>query len=124
MSNQFFGRRSPQFRRRLVDATANATELDLHGVRSNGQLLAALMLVEDPKILGLFNLCVKPLEQGRGIGSGVVAEAQRIAYESQRALALQCDESLVAWYEKLGFCKSGVVDVYVLPDDRRIAIMN
>jgi hypothetical protein len=124
MANQFFGRHSANFRRRIAEATLAATELNLYAVRQRNDLVACLMLVEDDSVLGLFNLCVKPHAQSRGWGQSIVAEVQRRAYVAGKFVNLQCDETLTSWYERQGFQRSGWVDVYGLSDERRIAIIN
>ncbi len=124
MAAQFFGRHSANFRRRVSDATQSATELDLYSVRPREELIAAVMVVEDPEIVGLYNLCVKAHAQGRGWGKSIVSEVMRGAFATGKPVTLQCDELLSPWYEGLGFRRIGSVDVYALPDERRIAIMN
>lgn len=124
MGSQFFAKQSSLFRRRVVDATIGASELELYLVRPQNELVAAHMLVPHGNLVGLFNLCVRPPHQGRGWGTGIVSEIQRLAFEQGRIVTLQCEEQLVAWYSRLGFRSTGVVDAYVLSDDRRIAIMN
>lgn len=124
MANQFFGRHSASFRRRVADSTSGAVELELYGVYNRFDLVAAVMLVEDDQVLGLFNLCVKSNLQNRGWGRKVVAEAQRRAYEVGKYVSLQCDETLRTWYEAQGFESCDWVDVYGLSDKRRLAIIN
>lgn len=124
MANQFFGRHSASFRRRVADATSGAMELDLYGVYHRFDLIAAVMLVEDDQVLGLFNLCVKSNLQNRGWGRKIVAETQRRAYDMDKYVSLQCDETLNTWYEGQGFESCDWVDVYGLSDKRRLAIIN
>jgi GNAT superfamily N-acetyltransferase len=124
MAAQFFGRHSSSFRRRVADATAGALELDLYSVSMRDGPTAAVMVSEDTDIFGLFNLCVKPGNQNRGIGASLVSAVQEMAYGKGKPVGLQCEEALVSWYENLGFVANGFVDVYNLPEDRRIDIMD
>jgi len=124
MASLFFGRHSSNFRRRVAEATMAATELDLYSIRPRDETIAAVMVAEDEQIVGLFNLCVKTHAQGRGWGKAIVAEVMRKAFEKNKPVTLQCDELLSPWYESLGFRRIGSVDVYALPDERRVAIMN
>lgn len=124
MAGIFFGRHSATFRRRVAEATLAATELDLYSVKVRDELIAAVMVVEDERITGLFNLCVKVSYQGKGWGAAIVNEVLKMAFEAGKPVTLQCDEVLSAWYEHLGFRRSGLVDVYSLPEERRVAIMS
>ncbi len=123
MANQFFGRHSANFKRRVAEATSGAADLNLYGVYQRFDLIAAAMLVEDENVLGLFNLCVRPSMRNRGWGAKVVSETQRLAYEKGKFVSLQCDETLTSWYEGQGFETCEWVDVYGLSDKRRLAII-
>jgi len=120
MANMFFSRHTPGFRRRVSDATALARELDLYSLRQREELTACLMVVEDPAVLGLFNLCVKPSSQDRGFGKGMVASVQRMAYEKGKFVGLQCDPTLTSWYERQGFESCGFIDVFSLRGERPV----
>lgn len=124
MASQFFSRHSSNFRRRVADATVAAEELDLYSLGKRTDPIAAVMVAEDDALIGLFNLCVKPGNQNRGIGASLVSAIQAMAYGKGKPVGLQCEESLVTWYESQGFCANGYVDVYALPDERRIAIID
>jgi GNAT superfamily N-acetyltransferase len=123
MAAVFFQKQAGEFRRRVVESTISASRLELVGVYSKGDLLGCLMISQSVDLVGLFNLCVRPNLQGRGFGSGMVAAVQQAAWESRRPVTLQCDDRLVPWYQRQGFQKTGLVDVYVLSRARRIDIM-
>jgi hypothetical protein len=120
MANMFFSRHSPAFRRRVSEATALAEDLDLYSFHQREELSACLMVVEDPTVLGLFNLCVKPSNQDRGIGKAMVASVQRMAYEKGKFVGLQCDPTLTSWYERQGFESCGFIDVFSLRGERPV----
>ncbi len=124
MATQFFPRHSATFRRRVSEATQAASQLDLYATYIRNEPIAAVMIAENSSVIGLFNLCVRPKNQGRGLGQAIVSEIKRSAYETQRVISLQCEDSMATWYERQGFVRSGWVDVYSLLDDRRMAIMN
>jgi len=123
MAGIFFGRHPHDFRRRVAESTLAATELDLYSLSIRGDLTAAVMVARDDEIHGLFNLCVRPAARGQGLGKAIVEEVVKEAYKEGKPVTLQCDEILSPWYEGQGFAVSGAVDVYSLPDERRIAII-
>jgi ribosomal protein S18 acetylase RimI-like enzyme len=70
---------------------------------------------------GMF--AVRPGLQGRGVGRAVVAEAERVAVEEWAAptmtmtvLAQRLD--LIAWYERLGYERTGGTEPFPYGDER------
>lgn len=62
--------------------------------------------------LGL--LSVRPELQGRGVGGAMVTEAEREAGErweaaQMRMRVIRQRQDLIAWYERLGYCRNGEV---------------
>jgi len=60
--------------------------------------------------LGMFS--VRPRRQGSGVGRAIMAEAERIAAEEwsaarMRILVLRQRDELIAWYERLGYGRTG-----------------
>jgi ribosomal protein S18 acetylase RimI-like enzyme len=71
--------------------------------------------------LGLFS--VRPRLQGRGLGRAVVGEAERIAAEEwsapeMRMLVLRQRPELIAWYERLGYRRTGRSEPFPHHDER------
>jgi ribosomal protein S18 acetylase RimI-like enzyme len=71
--------------------------------------------------LGL--LAVSPGLQGRGVGRGVVAEAERIACEAWSSARVQMTvikqrTELIAWYERLGYARTGSTAPFPYGDER------
>lgn len=114
MVGQFPSSHPEWVREEVRQATAAAQGLDLYSLSENGAMIAAMMLRRNGSCIGLYNLCVKAEERGRGYGRLLVAMARRHASSLRVPLVLQCDRSLAAWYEGLGFVKSGRIEVYHL----------
>ena len=71
--------------------------------------------------LGLFS--VTPGRQGGGIGRAIVTEAERVAAEAWGATAMQMTvirqrEDLLAWYERLGYARTGATAPFPYGDER------
>jgi ribosomal protein S18 acetylase RimI-like enzyme len=71
--------------------------------------------------LGLFS--VRPRLQGQGVGRAVVAEAERIASTEwgapeMRMLVLRQRPELIAWYERLGYRRTGRSEPFPHLDER------
>ncbi len=116
MAKQFFWSMPPEARRAIAAATA-ASSHTVWCVGEPGDPKAAVMLVEQPDSVGLFNLCVKPELRRNGIGAALVRSVQNAAFTQSKPVVLQCSEDLVAWYEDLGFERVGVVHALTLAPD-------
>jgi GNAT superfamily N-acetyltransferase len=70
--------------------------------------------------LGLF--AVRPGAQGRGLGRGVVAEADRLARawgaDRIRMTVISLRRDLLAWYDRLGFRPTGETEPFPYGDER------
>jgi predicted GNAT family acetyltransferase len=115
MLSQFPSTYPDWIRDEVRHATAAAEGLDLYSMAENGEIVAAMMLRRNDSCIGLYNLCVKAEERGRGLGRLLVTMAKRYASNLRVPLILQCDRSLVSWYQALGFVKTGKIEVYLLP---------
>ena len=69
---------------------------------------------------GMF--AVRPGLQGRGTGRALVAEAERRAVElgatTMRMTVIRQREELIAWYERLGYTRTGERQPFPYGDDR------
>ena len=70
---------------------------------------------------GMFS--VRPCLQGGGIGSAVLAEAERIAREDWRCREMQMTvisirDDLIAWYERRGYRRTGTCKPFPYGDER------
>jgi hypothetical protein len=124
MTEQFFGRQTENFRKRVACATADAVDLDLYALLSYGRMTGAVMLCQDDLVVGLYNLCVASASRGLGLGKEIAAWALSEAYKQQKVVTLQCAARLQPWYENLGFKPTGMIEVYTLSKSSRGDIMN
>lgn len=116
MASQFFWRMPREAREAIAAATAAGAHT-LWSVGEPADPEAAVMLVEQPESVGLFNLCVRPERRRTGLGSEVVKAVQAAASSLGRPVVLQCEEELVGWYRRLGFEAVGTVKALSLSDD-------
>jgi ribosomal protein S18 acetylase RimI-like enzyme len=81
-------------------------------------------LQQDGRNIGYFGMfAVAPGQQGGGIGKQVLAEAERIALEEWQCSEMQMTvitirDSLIAWYERRGYARSGVRKPFPYGDAR------
>jgi ribosomal protein S18 acetylase RimI-like enzyme len=116
MARQFFWRMPKDGR----DAIAAATALGPHTLWAVGPVHepeAAVMLVEQPDSVGLFNLCVRPDLRRKGLGSRVVGAVGAHAARQGKPVVLQCEAELAAWYREQGFREVSRVDALSLAPD-------
>jgi ribosomal protein S18 acetylase RimI-like enzyme len=92
-------------------------------VEREGELLAcAHVAVEDGAgYFGMFS--VQPRLQGAGIGSRVLAEAERLVARewqcpSMRMTVIDIRESLIAYYERRGYKRTGILKPFPYGDAR------
>jgi len=123
MTEQFFSRQTEGFRKRVAQATADATELELHELIESNQRAGAVMLCHSAGVVGIYNLCVASARRGFGLGKELTRWALSTAFDSGKLVTLQCDARLKPWYEEQGFCQTGTVEVYTLSKSGRGDIM-
>jgi GNAT superfamily N-acetyltransferase len=121
MADQFFSRQPERFRRKVADATATATDLDLYGLFEREARLGAVMLCRSEGALGIYNLCVASPNRGRGRGGDLVRWC--LAQAQDELVTLQCEPRLEGWYESLGFRSIGNVEVFGLSPEQVPDIM-
>lgn len=90
---------------------------------SDGRLLACAHVAEEDGAgyFGMFS--VVPGLQGGGVGSRVLVEAERIAREdlglaTMRMTVIDLRDSLIAWYERRGYCRTGIKKPFPYGDER------
>jgi GNAT superfamily N-acetyltransferase len=90
---------------------------------AGGELIACCHLERRSASVAYFGMfAVRPGRQGGGVGRSMVAEARR------RATALGCQEmrmtvirqrgELIAWYERLGYVRTGETEPFPYGDER------
>lgn len=124
MTEQFFSRQTENFRKRVANATADATDLELYALLSYGKMTGAVMLCNEDLVIGLYNLCVVSASRGLGLGKEIAGWALSEAYKQNKVVTLQCDSRLQPWYENLGFRSTGMIEVYTLSKTGRGDIIN
>lgn len=123
MVDQFFTKHGQPFREQVAEATANATSLELLAMKREGRIVGSAMICLSGGMAGVYNLCVDTSLRGLGIGSSIVREILAVCSLRNVPATLQCDSKLEDWYAKLGFRRSGEVDVYALPKPNSFVIM-
>jgi ribosomal protein S18 acetylase RimI-like enzyme len=89
-----------------------------------GDQLLACAHVADEAGAGYFGMfSVVPGLQGGGVGSQVLAEAERIARDelglgSMRMTVIDVREALIAWYERRGYRRTGIKKPFPYGDER------
>jgi predicted GNAT family N-acyltransferase len=114
MADQFFSNQPHLFRRRVVEATAHAEDLELWAYLRDGKPVAALMLSPHAGALGVYNVCVASRQRNRGYGSSLMRWALNEARRRDLPVVLQCDPRLESWYARQGFVGLGELDVRAL----------
>jgi ribosomal protein S18 acetylase RimI-like enzyme len=113
MAYQFFPHRSKRDREPMVEATVHSGHRLFYLQDLPGRLTGAMMISSTNEANGLYNVCVRGGNRGRGIGRRLVRSAQELAKAEGRPLYLQCTDDLMSWYEQLGFTELGlIVSVY------------
>lgn len=108
MVRQFFHQASEAVQGTLAQATAGS-DLELRYIEDRSGIAAAYMLAPGRTGFGLYNLCVRSDRRGQGLGASLAQQvAGQLAAKGMRTY-LQCEESLVSWYEPLGFKPLGEV---------------
>ena len=102
----------------VMRATTTAEGLDLYTLVEESEVVAAMMLRRNDSCIGLYNLCVRHNQRGRGYGKMLVQMTRRFASTFRQPVVLQCDRSLVGWYQNAGFVKAGKIEVYLLAQSR------
>ncbi len=82
---------------------------------------AHLAIEDDAGYFGMFS--VRPHRQGSGIGSGMLAEAERIARDEWklpciRMTVIDIRDELIAYYERRGYRRTGVFKPFPYGDER------
>ncbi|MBX3097251.1 MAG: GNAT family N-acetyltransferase [Fimbriimonadaceae bacterium] len=111
MVRQFFRASAPEMREAIVQSTVHSQH-QLRFIGAGAGCIGAVMTVETPGVLGLYNLCVDGSHRGLGRGAAIVRAVQSEASAANRIVTLQCDELLVPWYERLGFTRIGSVETW------------
>lgn len=110
MVRQFSYRKDPNIRRTIAQANSNSP-FELWCYPNAHEPKGALMLVDTPHSIGLYNLCSAPSQRRKGLGTKMLRFAQFHAYLRGKPLVFQADGQSLAWYLRrgaihIGFAKS------------------
>jgi ribosomal protein S18 acetylase RimI-like enzyme len=103
-------------------ASADRGERVVLGARENGKLISTVTLLlncpeNQPHRAEIAKLMTRISKRGQGVARALVTEAEQIAIKKGRTLLnldTAADEGAAAFYESLGFHKSGVIPDYAL----------
>jgi GNAT superfamily N-acetyltransferase len=109
LASQFFSSASSSFCEEISTMTAIAEKCELLRLSNRNGTIAGAMLFQTGAILGLYNITVAPESRHQGLGGNLVRSLVGVAASRRSTSTLQCSESLVPWYERLGFRKYGEV---------------
>lgn len=114
MASQFFAGHRPDLRERIAEANARAAGLEFYGFHheADHNLVGAATLHDAGGVVGIYNVCVAAASRHRGLGSTIVERLIGEAGRRGKSAVLQCDGSLVGWYQQFGFCESGILRVW------------
>lgn len=117
VSRQFFSQVSPVVRDEVARVITRAESLDLFGTwdpltHKTFRNIQGAYSICDTEMLGLYNLCVDVRLRGQGVGSFMVRKL--LESRSGRQICLQCDESLLSWYQQFGLQQVGWLGIYSL----------
>ncbi|MCU4186999.1 GNAT family N-acetyltransferase [Acidiferrimicrobium sp. IK] len=89
-----------------------------------GAAVACCQLESRPGDVAYFGMfAVRPGLQGRGIGRALIEEAERLARDeldatTMRMTVIRQRGDLIAWYERLGYARTGQREPFPYGDDR------
>ncbi|MER5437185.1 GNAT family N-acetyltransferase [Streptomyces sp. NPDC002790] len=92
-------------------------------VERDGAVVACCQLEHrgEHAYFGMF--AVSPAQQGAGLGKTIIAEAERRARETwgvgeMHMTVIDAREDLIAWYERRGYCRTGLTIPFPYGDER------
>ena len=91
---------------------------------TTGEILACCQLEQRPDAVAYFGMfAVRPGLQGRGIGRALIEEAERLAARELAATVMRMTvirqrDDLIAWYERLGYARTGERRPFPYGDER------
>lgn len=90
---------------------------------SDGRAIACCHLERRPSYAYFGMFAVDPAEQAGGVGRALLAEAERVAREEwglteQRMTVITLRTELIAWYERRGYRRTGVLSPFPYGDER------
>lgn len=109
LARQFFFEMDDEFSSMIAGLTAKTPRCELIRFRRGAQVEAGAMVSQVRDTLGFYNIAVAPDRRHRGVGGTVLSHLVGLAGARDSYAVLQCGDSLVEWYERLGFRRYGSV---------------
>ncbi|MDH5765594.1 MAG: GNAT family N-acetyltransferase [Gammaproteobacteria bacterium] len=90
---------------------------------NQAELLGSVHLINDSESAYLGMFAVNPCQQSKGIGSLLLAEAEKYVFQQWQCLSLKMSvislrEELIAWYQRRGFTVTGETLAFPYGDER------
>ena len=114
MADSFFAHEPHKLREAMAKALGRAEALSIYAHHVREKPTAAVALVREAEMMGVYNLCVAGPRRGKGHGSAVIAWCLAQAAAERLPVCLQCAASLEPWYARHGFVRVGSVGVWSL----------
>lgn len=117
MTGIFFKQQNGSERERTAQVIGSAS-LKMYGawdpfvVKTVGTMIGAMSVNMLADSIGIYNLCVRSAQQRHKIGSSMVTKFAGLRFVQGRPLVLQCNESLLPFYTRLGFQSVGRVEIF------------
>jgi GNAT superfamily N-acetyltransferase len=109
LARQFFFEMDDEFSTMIAGLTAKTTKCELIRFRRGPSLEAGAMVSQVRDTLGFYNIAVAPDRRHRGVGGTVLSHLIGLAGARDCYAVLQCGDTLVEWYERIGFRRYGSV---------------
>jgi ribosomal protein S18 acetylase RimI-like enzyme len=109
LARQFFFEMDDSFSTMIAGLTAKSSRCELIQFRRGVVLEAGAMVSQVGDTLGFYNIAVSPERRHRGVGGTVLSHLIGLAGARECYAVLQCGDTLVEWYERLGFRRYGTV---------------
>jgi hypothetical protein len=123
MADQFFARQTPDVRS-VIAHSACGSGLPIGWLESDQGRIGAFMSCLWSECLGIYNFCIDRKWRGVGMGKESLAALRDFAGKSEIPLILQCDATLVGWYQSCGLEIVGHVDIWELDNKKSAGIIN
>ena len=108
----------------LAADLAASDDVTILGLRAAGDLLACVRLERSPdrQVCHVGMLAVRPGQQDRGLGRVMLEHAEAAGRgwgaKAARMTVVSIRDSLIAWYERRGYRRTGAVEAFPYHDDR------
>ena len=109
LARQFFFEMDDEFSTMIAGLTTKTPRCELIRFRRGANVEAGAMVSQVRDTLGFYNIAVAPDRRHRGVGGTVLSNLIGLAGARDCYAVLQCGDTLVEWYERIGFRRYGSV---------------